>query len=152
MKISYIVPNYKNPALLEACLKSLRQFHSNQEIIVIDDGSPDNTPKLIEPICERYNAKLLRSFWNNGFSHAVNRGISGCSGDIVVLVNSDVTFTCNIEDAIINKFKEDDRIGIIGCLLLYPNLRVQHGGFLRLQNLDIIHEDYQKTLRESNLH
>lgn len=144
MKISFVIPNYKHPELLEACLKSFRKYHSNNETIVVDDGSPDETPKLIKPICEKYNAKLLTSFWNNGFGHCVNRGIEQSTGDVAVLVNNDITFTCNIEKEIITKMKEDEKIGIIGFLLYFPNGKIQHGGHVRLgkHTTDMTHVDY----------
>lgn len=89
-KISVIVPIYKVENYLEKCLNSItNQTYKNLEIILIDDGSPDNCGE----ICERYaledeRIKVIHKE-NGGLSAARNTGIDVSTGKYVVFVDSD---------------------------------------------------------------
>ena len=143
MRVSFVVPTYNATTLVENCLVSLRQFHPDNEVVVVDDGSTKDIQQRLKPICEKYNSTLLTSFWNNGFGYTVNRGICKSSGDVAVLVNNDITFTCKITDEIIDKMSKDQRIGIMGCLLYLPNGNIQHGGHKRMgRTSNFTHHDH----------
>jgi GT2 family glycosyltransferase/ADP-heptose:LPS heptosyltransferase len=131
LRVSFVIPTYKDNSLIVTCLKTLRKFHKDNEVIVVDDGSPQDIQDGLVPICEKYNAILLTNFWNNGFGHTVNRGINRASGDVVVLVNNDIEFTQSITGEITDKMNKDPLIAIMGFLLYYPNGNVQHGGHRR---------------------
>lgn len=88
--ISVIVPVYKSEKYLERCVKSiLSQSYSNLEVLLIDDGSPDNCPAM----CDRFAAadKRVRVFHktNGGASSARNVGLENATGDYVCFVDSD---------------------------------------------------------------
>lgn len=88
--ISVIVPVYNVEAYLSYCLDSiLKQTYTNLEIIVVNDGSPDNC----STICERYakmdvRIKVLHK-QNGGLSDARNVGIDCARGDYISFVDSD---------------------------------------------------------------
>ena len=89
-KISVIVPVYKVEPWLRQCVDSmLAQTHKNLEIILVDDGSPDNCPA----ICDEYAAKDSRVVVvhkKNGGPHAArNAGLDIATGDYVTFVDSD---------------------------------------------------------------
>lgn len=89
-KISVIVPVYKVEAVLSKCVESvLSQSYTDFELLLIDDGSPDNSGSL----CEEYAAKdsRIRVFHkkNGGVSSARNYGLKKAIGDYVVFVDSD---------------------------------------------------------------
>jgi len=89
-KISIIVPIYKVEAYLEKCILSvINQTYQNIEILLIDDGSPDNSGK----ICDDYALKDSRikvvHKTNGGLSDARNAGIDIATGDFFVFVDSD---------------------------------------------------------------
>jgi GT2 family glycosyltransferase len=88
MKVSIIIPNYNGEKFLEVCLDSLmKQTFKFFEIIIIDNGSKDNSCNLIQ---EKYsNIKLIRLSQNYGFSRAVNEGIRIAEGEYIVLLNND---------------------------------------------------------------
>ena len=78
-KISVIVPVYKVEPYLRRCVDSiLAQSYTNLEIILVDDGSPDNCPT----ICDEYAAKddRVRVIHkpNGGLSDARNAGLDFC--------------------------------------------------------------------------
>jgi glycosyltransferase involved in cell wall biosynthesis len=88
--ISIIVPVYKVESYLDICLKSLiNQTFRDIEIILIDDGSPDNCPEM----CDRYAKENLRvkviHKENGGLSDARNAGIREAKGEYVLFVDSD---------------------------------------------------------------
>ena len=88
--ISVIVPVYKAEAYLEKCVGSIRnQTYSNLEIILVDDGSPDNCGRM----CDAFAAEdaRIRVFHkeNGGQSSARNLGLDNMQGDYVAFVDSD---------------------------------------------------------------
>ena len=91
IKVSLIVPVYNVEAYLEECLQSLvNQTLQQIEIIVVNDGSPDNSQGIIDRFTEAYPAKV-RSFRkeNGGLSDARNFGIQRAQGEYIGFVDSD---------------------------------------------------------------
>lgn len=89
-KISVVVPVYNVEKYLERCVESLlAQTYKNFEIILVDDGSPDNCPKM----CDEYALKFsnVKSFHtkNRGQGAARNFGVSKAEGEFVSFVDSD---------------------------------------------------------------
>lgn len=88
--ISVIVPVYETEPYISRCIDSiLAQTYSNLEILLIDDGSPDNCGK----ICDEYarkdrRIKVIHQI-NRGLSAARNRGLNVCSGEYIGFVDSD---------------------------------------------------------------
>lgn len=88
--ISIIVPVYKTEQYLRACIDSIvGQTHKNLEIILVNDGSPDNSPA----ICYEYAANDSRvkvvDRENGGLSAARNSGLEVATGDYIAFVDSD---------------------------------------------------------------
>ena len=89
-KISVVVPIYKVQDYLERCIKSIiNQTYDNLEIILVDDGSPDECPK----ICDEYALKDERikviHKENGGLSDARNFGIAAATGKYISFIDSD---------------------------------------------------------------
>lgn len=87
---SFIVPVYNVEQYLPVCVDSiLDQEYSNFEVILVDDGSPDDCPN----ICDLYAKKDSRIFvvhkQNGGLSDARNAGILKASGDYLIFLDSD---------------------------------------------------------------
>lgn len=88
--ISIIIPIYKSEKYLKRCLDSvISQTHSNIQIILVDDGSPDKCPD----ICDEYAKNDSRIFVihqkNSGVSSARNAGIEAAKGEYIVFIDSD---------------------------------------------------------------
>lgn len=89
--VSIIVPVYNVRDYLEKCLESLvNQTLKNIEIIVVNDGSPDDSQLIIDKYAKRY-PKLIKSYIkeNGGLSDARNYGMARTSGDYIAFVDSD---------------------------------------------------------------
>lgn len=89
-KVSIIVPVYKVEKFLERCVESIiKQTYQNIEIILIDDESPDECPKM----CDQYEIKDNRikviHKKNGGLSDARNAGLDIASGEYIAFVDSD---------------------------------------------------------------
>jgi glycosyltransferase involved in cell wall biosynthesis len=86
-KISVITPTYNREKFIVKAIDSvLQQTHEDYEIIVVDDGSTDETRKILEPYATRIRY-LYQS--NAGVSAARNRGIKEARGDWVAFLDSD---------------------------------------------------------------
>lgn len=85
MKISVIIPTYNRASFLEKCIKSvLNQTVSVDEIIVVDDGSVDNTSQIIK----QFNIKYIYQN-NQGVSKARNTGIINAQNEWIAFLDSD---------------------------------------------------------------
>ena len=88
--ISIIVPVYNVEQYIQRCLNSIiNQTYKNLEIILVDDGSPDQCPQ----ICDDYAAKDSRIMVihkkNGGLSDARNAGLLTSAGEYVAFIDSD---------------------------------------------------------------
>lgn len=89
-KISVIVPIYNSEANLERCLESiLSQSYENIEIIAVNDGSTDDSLKVLNRYGENYSNIRIINQNNQGQSAARNRGIEIATGDYIGFVDSD---------------------------------------------------------------
>ena len=88
-KISIVIPNYNGATLLKNNLPKVLKNSGDCEVIVVDDGSTDDSVKILKK--EFKNIRLIEQKKNAGFASTVNNGVQHASGDLVLLLNSDVT-------------------------------------------------------------
>ncbi|MCR5147050.1 MAG: glycosyltransferase [Clostridia bacterium] len=90
-KVSVIVPVYNTEKYIKKCLNSiLEQKDVDYEIIVVNDGSTDNSAEVIKEYAEKYTDKIKYfEKQNGGLSDARNFGISKATGDYLCFVDSD---------------------------------------------------------------
>ncbi len=89
-KISVIVPVYNVEKYLDKCVKSIvNQTYTNLEIILVDDGSPDNCPIMCDKWGKKDNRIKVIHKENGGLSSARNAGLDSASGSYVAFVDSD---------------------------------------------------------------
>lgn len=85
VKVSVIIPCYKYAHFLKECVDSVRnQTYKNIEIIVVDDGSPDNTKE----VCEQLGVKCVSKL-NGGLGSARNAGIKEATGEYIMCLDAD---------------------------------------------------------------
>ena len=88
--ISVIVPVYRVEEYLERCVKSiLSQTYKNLEVILVDDGSPDQCPAICDAWAEKDARVKVIHQENKGLSGARNAGIDAASGEYLAFVDSD---------------------------------------------------------------
>ncbi|GEM_PF-2317108 len=92
--VSVIVPTFNRAAILEKVLFSLddQSLPANEyEVIVVDDGSEDDTAAAVSRLQQRMNYRLgyIRNEESRGVTGATNRGIKAAEGEILVIINDD---------------------------------------------------------------
>ena len=93
-KLSIIIPARNESENLPLCVKELSQellaHKINHEILVVDDGSTDNTPKLLQDMAiQNPMVRYLRNDGENGFGRAVRIGLTEFTGDAVAIMMAD---------------------------------------------------------------
>lgn len=90
--ISIIVPVYKVEKYLPACIDSiLAQTYENFELILVDDGSPDNCGKICDEYAQKDNRIKVIHQENGGVTKARATGVNQASGEFITFVDSDDT-------------------------------------------------------------
>jgi glycosyltransferase involved in cell wall biosynthesis len=113
-KISIVTPTFNQGQYIQQTIDSiLDQKYPNLEYIIIDGGSTDNTVEIIK----KYEKYL--SFWisekDNGQSHAINKGLQKCTGDVFNWINSDDYYNGNVFEKVAQAFTEAEVNLFCGC-------------------------------------
>jgi len=108
MKVSVVIPDYNASKTIDLCLKSiLNQDFSDYEVIVVDDGSTDDTREKVK----KYPVRLI-SIPYEGTSVARNTGFRASKGDILIFVDSDCVAKKNLIVKLIEPLK-NPKIGVV---------------------------------------
>lgn len=128
-KISVIVPIYKVEKYLNRCIDSIiNQTYSNLEIILIDDGSPDNCPIICDEYAKNDSRVRVVHKKNGGLSDARNAGLAIAHGEYISFIDSDDYIWSSMYEVMIN--------------------------IISKKNVDIVECDinYNSTIKEFNIH
>lgn len=120
-KISVIVPVYNIEGYIERCLKSIqKQTYPRFEVIIIDDGSTDNSLLLCQKFAKKYRNFRVISQKNQGLSAARNTGIKQATGDFLAFVDGDDEILPNfLADLMTAAEVADAEIAICGFFEVY---------------------------------
>lgn len=123
-KVSIIIPVYNVEKYIAKCLDSLvNQTLSDIEIIVVNDGSPDNSDKIIKEYVKKY-PKLIKYYTkeNGGQGSARNLGYSKSTGEYIGYIDSDDYVDITMFEKMYNKAKKEDLdIVICGNYIVYED-------------------------------
>ena len=128
MKTAIIVSTYNRPLALKLCLESIRnQTVLPDEVIIADDGSADDTKKLIQEIAEDFPVKLIHVWQpDEGFQLAKirNKAVAASSSDFIIQIDGDVLLHKEyVEDFI--KIARENRCILGSRVGLGPKLTTQ---------------------------
>ncbi len=115
-KISVIIPTFNRGWCIQRAIKSvIKQPYKNWELIIVDDGSADNTKKVVKKYLKDRRIKYYKLSKNKGVNFARNKGLDISSGEHIVLLDSDDEFLPGAFDAIVNEFAtiSNDQIGML---------------------------------------
>ncbi len=105
--ISAIVPVYNVEKYLYRCVDSiLKQTYENFELILIDDGSPDNCSQMCDELSEKDSRIKVIHQENQGLSAARNSGIKIAKGNYLTFIDSDDWISNTMFEDLINLIKE----------------------------------------------
>lgn len=88
-QVSVLIPCYNEEANIEECVMRIPELPWNHEIVVIDDGSNDDTFSTARRI-DRKNLSVLGYRRNRGKGHAVRYGVENCRGEVAVIQDADM--------------------------------------------------------------
>ena len=112
--ISVIVPVYNVEEYIEECLDSIKnQTFTDFEVILVNDGSTDNSQAICEIYCDQDSRFHLINQENQGQSIARNRGVAESKGKFIVFIDSDDIVRVDLLDQLMNYMS--DEIDIVEC-------------------------------------
>lgn len=101
--VSIIIPVYNVESYLDRCVQSVvNQSYKNLEIILVDDGSPDNCPSMCDEWAKKDNRVKVIHKQNGGPSFARNVGIDNISGEYAFFIDSDDEITIDAIEISLN--------------------------------------------------
>lgn len=121
MDISIVIPNFNGESILRENLprvfESVENYSGGKwEIIVVDDSSTDNSLKILGKLKENLkNIKIIKNEKNLGFSSTVNKGVKEASGEVILLLNTDVIPQKGFLASLLNHFV-DTSVFAVGCM------------------------------------
>ncbi|WP_194191028.1 glycosyltransferase [Clostridium chrysemydis] len=124
--LSVIIPVYNIENYLEKCIDSvLKQRFKNYEIILVNDGSTDNSLKICKRYKQRYNNITLIDKKNGGLSDARNAGLKIANGEFVVFIDSDDYIDEFMFEKMINVAQKDNLdLVICDCERVYESKEI----------------------------
>ncbi len=120
-KVSIIIPCYNAEKTLKRCLDSVaKQTYPNLEVLVINDGSKDNSTKIVERYSKKFPFIQLVNKENGGVSSARNLGLKIMTGDYVMFLDSDDNYTKKTAiEKMVNKLEEQN-VDCVICNFTHP--------------------------------
>ena len=123
--LSVLIPVHNQAGLTRLCLEALHRHTGGPfEVVVVDNGSSDDTPALLK---EWPHVRALRLERNLGFARATNLAAARASGELLALLNNDTEVLPGWDRALRDELALPST-GAVGLRLLYPDGRVQHAG------------------------
>ncbi len=108
MKLSVIIPVYNEEATLEEIIKRVRATGLVEQIVVVDDGSTDNSPHILTRLQNgtRPPLQILRHETNRGKGAAMQTGLTAVTGDLVLVQDADLEYDPNDYSALLAPFSD----------------------------------------------
>lgn len=125
--VSIVIPVHNKFEVTYNCLASLILSPNKVsfEVIVVDDGSQDETLNINNLVS---GITLLRNESAQGFVRSSNRGGSVARGHYIVMLNNDTEVGARWLDEMLSIFHDQQRVGMVGAKLVYPNGTLQEAG------------------------
>lgn len=115
MKVSVIVPVYDVEKYLDTCISSIvNQTYNELEIILVDDGSPDNCPQMCDAWAEKDNRIIVIHKENGGLSSARNTALASINGEYIAFVDSDDWISPNWIEVLYDSIQKNGSLISIG--------------------------------------
>ena len=128
-KISIVIPSKDHPEHIGRCLASIYKHlkKDDVEVVVVDNGTTD--PEALR-ILREYPVHVVSYDEPFNYSRANNLGVAASSGSVLVLLNNDTEVITADWLHILRGNLEQDDVGAVGPVLLYPDSTVQHAGIV----------------------
>ena len=149
--ISIIVPVYNVEQYLIKCVDSIiNQTYTNIEIILVDDGSTDNSGNLCELLAKKDSRIVVYHKENGGLSSARNFGIDKANGEFIGFIDSDDYIDNDMYETLHNLIKKDKSdVSMCGLYNIYSNVRDSQ--VTKIENIAVNKEDAIKIVLDGKL-
>ena len=131
--VSIVIPTRDRKDLLEACINSLHRATSyrNKEVIILDNDSVEpQTKAYFASLAQRPDVRIVPAPGPFNYSRLVNLGASHARGEFLMTLNNDIeAFEPDWLHELVCQASRPG-VGLVGCLLLYPDRSVQHAGVI----------------------
>ncbi|HHV61683.1 MAG TPA: glycosyltransferase [Firmicutes bacterium] len=127
-QVSIIIPVFNKIEYTVRCLQALEANtpkNLRYEVIIVDNASTDATPDILAGL--EGDVTIVRNERNLGFACACNQGAKLARGDYLVFLNNDTEPQPGWLEALLARALEE-RVGVVGAKLLFPDGRIQHVG------------------------
>lgn len=120
MKLSVIIPAYNESKVIartiEETIDVIKELNCKYEIIVVDDGSVDNTSEIVDSIAksDNKNLKLVKNSLNIGKGWSVREGFYNATGDLVVFLDADLNLHPKMIKDFLSIMERDGSDAVIG--------------------------------------
>lgn len=132
MKYSIIIPVYNVEEYLDRCLKSiLNQTYSNYEVIIVNDGSPDNSDNIIKSYEKEDKRFKEYKKVNGGLSDARNYGLKYATGDYLIFIDADDYIENNYLEKVNDVLEKNKDIDVLKFKI---KLVDEGGNLIRMEN------------------
>ena len=137
--VSIVIPAYNEEATIGQAIESaLDQTYPNTEVIVVDDGSTDNTAKMVSNFSYGYpdRVKLIRHEKNIGKFEALNSGMEVAKGEYIYHMDADGYLAPDNVEKMISAFK-DEKLGAVASMVAISN---DENTLTKLQQIEYLFE------------
>jgi GT2 family glycosyltransferase len=115
--LSIVIVNWNTRNLLRSCLQSVKEeTNISHEVWVVDNGSTDGSPEMVRN--EFPDVHLIANSDNKGFAAANNQALPLCTGEYILLLNSDTVVLEGALDSMVAHMHANPNVGGLGCKLL----------------------------------
>ncbi len=126
MKLSVVIVTWNTALITKRCLDSVKRYLPHCQVIIVDNGSTDNTQKLLSA---DKSIKYVFSEKNLGFAKGNNLGVQSAQGEYLLFLNSDMELIDNSLESMFEYIQKHREIGVIGPKFLNPDLTPQSSVF-----------------------
>jgi len=117
-KISILIPAHNEESCIHESIEaSLSVFYPNKEIIVIDDGSTDNTYHIAKRYANKNLIKLVHINRGGSKAAALNYGYLHSTGDIIITMDADTKLECHSLEKVMRKFDDKKIVAVSGNII-----------------------------------
>jgi GT2 family glycosyltransferase len=131
--VSIVIPTRDRSDLLTLCIKSLDRTtdYPEKEIIILDNGSEEvETKRYLAALSQRPDVRVVPAHGPFNYPTLINLGASQARGEILLTLNNDIeAFEPGWLKEMVAQLLRPG-VGLVGCLLLYPDRSVQHAGVI----------------------
>lgn len=132
-EVTIVIVTYNQLPYTKQCLQLISEQTQDvdYEIVLVDNGSTDGTVEYFKDL-ERLGLDyhIIYNKDNKGFAAGCNQGIKASKGKHVCLLNNDTAPQPKWLRSMVDLAESNEKIGIVGSLLMFPDKRLQHLGFV----------------------